>query len=232
MWTMFWITVAATIVGGIVLSFMLWVLKRTGWTPAVGLSRWIGKGVSRIHGRLASMGSWAVKALPPYRKHEQLQSETDSLRSEVESLQKSVQQLEEFSKNTRWLELESRRVAYVHLCRELAPHIVADSHGPNILVTLKNVVQGITDDVDGAYFYLLGPTRREPEDKPNISTWVADAKLSNLIAELFGSSETGDTHLRLGVVRLGGTEELLEVALGAYSSLATCRWHLWRNVDN
>ena len=123
----------------------------------IRLWSWTGKLMSQIRGRFSVRGSPVAKALPPCGKNERLQDEIDSLRSEVASLYKRIQQLEEFAKNTRWLELESRRVAYVQLCRELAPYIsVVDSHEPKILVTLKNVVRGITDDVDGEYFGLVG----------------------------------------------------------------------------
>ena len=170
--------------------------------------------MGRVYGKLLAARAWALAALP-HRQNKQLRGDTQSLQGKVESLQNRVQQLAGFSKNTRWLELESRGAAYVHLCRKLAPDIVVgDSPEPKILVTLKNVVPGITDGVDGEYFYLVGPTRRESGDKPNTSTWVADAILSGLIAELLGSEETGDTHLRLGVVGLDGNEEALELRWG------------------
>lgn len=183
---------------------------------AVDLNRlrsWTGKRMNRIRGRLSGSGAWRAKISPSYRKSEQAQSETDLLRAEVELLQERVRQVEEFAKDTRWLELERRRDAYVRIGRKLAPDIiVADPRQPRILVTLKNEASGVTDDMNDVYFYLVAGAKSKKKD--NASEWVADEKLSRLVSELIATDEVVGSHLQLGVVRLDGNEELLEVRWG------------------
>ena len=173
MWTMFWIRVAATIVGGIVLSFMLWVLKQIGWTPAVKLWRLIGKGMSWVRGRLSLVKSRVVESLPHW-KNKRLSGEAETLRGEVESLRERVQQLEENAKETRWLELETRRDAYVRICRKLASDIrVTASDGPRVLVKLENDVSDLSTEAQDGYFSLV-PSK----GKVNANKWIADVELS------------------------------------------------------
>lgn len=192
----FWLSAAGTAF----VSVAFWLLKRIGWRPAVWSWQQIGRGVSRIRDCLSSMGSWVAGALP-HRQHKQLQGETESLRDEVRSLRTCVRQLEKDSRDTRLLELETRRNIYVRICRTLAPDIrVADDYEPKVLVRLRNDVASLTHDAKHDYFSLVPSEGRTTGNK-----WVADATLSKYIIALLGNRDNDDTHLRLGVVTLDGS---------------------------
>ena len=130
-----------------------------------------------------------------------------TLEEELERLRGRIEMLEEDCRETRWLELETRRDIYVRICRELAPDLrVADDYEPKILVTLRNDVVGLTDDAPGRYFSLV-----PSEGNPSSNKWVADASLSRYIVALLGSDDNDDTHLQLGVVGLDGNMRELAV---------------------
>jgi len=201
MLTTFWLGVAATIVGSIVLSFVVWVLKQFEVTPAVKLWRLISKGISWIVGRLLLMSSRAVGILP-HRRHKLLRGDTDSLQETVELLQERVQELEESVKETRWLELDTRRDTYRRVCHRLSPNVhVTAVDGPKVLVRIGNEVPGLSAADERQYFSMV-----PSEGKVNATKWIVDAELSRRILELFGDDENNDTYLRLIVVTLDDGE--------------------------
>lgn len=156
------------------------------------LWRQAGKGMSwsRKHSlrMITTMGP-----ILPKRRYKALADEVEARKDEVTSLQEKLKMLEQYVIENRYLHMESRRNAYVRLCRKLAPTVnVSDHREPRLLVTLP---VPLLEDGDHGYFSLslLG----------NIgdNKWAADVKLSG---HLRGLLDLKEQEVLLRVVFLDG----------------------------
>lgn len=200
MFTELWMDVVA----GLVLAIMFGVWKRSR-TVLVWFWRQVARGFRWVCQFLSGIAS-TIGSILFHRRYKALAADLESLKDDVESLREQVNRQEVFSNENRWLELETRRDAYVRVCRKLAPDIVVANHEPKLLVRLKDVdLANVTYMEDDEYFYLV-PFERDAHD----NKWAADANLSRYILE----SHDRETVLQLAVVQPNGGEWSLRV-----------RWH-------
>lgn len=139
----------------------------------------------------------------PNRRYESIVRELESLRAELVSLREQVSQQEAFGQDSRWLELQNRRDAYVRVCRELAPRIRVDNdQEPKLLVRL---LTGVSDDAEREYFWLV------PSGPVGKNKWVVHPQLSKRLSELY---DEGKKSASLGVMLSDGRESILELRRG------------------
>ena len=145
---------------------------------------------------------WAIRKDRNVREQKLIREEKEGRRrqerEELEKIASFAERLhaqERFSDRNRWLELESRRDAYVRVCRRLTPSIyVADRYQPKILVTLTDSVPDFDSEVE--YFSIT------PSENIGSNKWVADKQLGKRIRKL---QDDGDVLPQLGIIWADGS---------------------------
>lgn len=162
------------------------------------LRKWAGKGLLRVWKRIRSFSKLGLRY-----KMSVVTDRIGVLEAEVERLrQLSRSQLQMIDDN-RLLELESRRDAYVRICREVAPHIdgLADPYEPKLVVSLHLE--------DGAVQY----HSIKPSGSISAGKWIADRTLSAHIQATPQRGQQQDIDWKLGVVGQHGEEFGLTLGL-------------------